>query len=137
MSGETALAKLKENPNFKIPTIALTADAVAGAQEKYIGEGFIDYLAKPFSKEQIREKIDEVFSINPEKVEIVSEVFTEPLETDNQEVIPLEVVKPVELLQEENPSFIVDVLKYDLTVDRFKDVEAHVFGGEDEQEKEA
>ena len=27
MSGETAIAKLKENPNFNIPTIALTADA--------------------------------------------------------------------------------------------------------------
>ena len=39
MSGETALAKLKENPNFKIPTIALTADAVAGAREKYLNLG--------------------------------------------------------------------------------------------------
>ena len=57
MSGETAIAKLKENPNFNIPTIALTADAVAGAKEKYIGEGFIDYIAKPFSKDQIKEKV--------------------------------------------------------------------------------
>ncbi len=61
MSGETAIAKLRENPNFKIPTIALTADAVAGAQEKYISEGFVDYIAKPFSKEQIKEKLDKIF----------------------------------------------------------------------------
>ena len=61
MSGETALAKLKENPNYKIPTIALTADAIAGAKEKYLSEGFIDYIAKPFSKEQIKEKLDLVF----------------------------------------------------------------------------
>ena len=62
MSGETAFAKLKENPNFKIPTIALTADAIAGAREKYIEEGFIDYIAKPFNKEQIKEKLDLVFT---------------------------------------------------------------------------
>ncbi|MBR1386512.1 MAG: response regulator [Bacilli bacterium] len=62
MSGETAIAKLKENPNFNIPTIALTADAVAGAREKYLSEGFIDYIAKPFNKNQIKEKLDIVFN---------------------------------------------------------------------------
>ena len=67
MSGETALAKLKENPNFNIPTIALTADAVAGAEEKYIGEGFTDYIAKPFNKDQIKEKLDSVFVNNGSK----------------------------------------------------------------------
>ena len=61
MSGETALAKLKENPAFEIPTIALTADAIAGAKEKYLKEGFIDYIAKPFSKDQIKQKLDMVF----------------------------------------------------------------------------
>lgn len=54
MSGETAMKKLKENLNFKIPVIALTADAVAGAKEKYVSEGFVDYIAKPFNKEQIK-----------------------------------------------------------------------------------
>ena len=61
MSGESALAQLKTNPNFKIPTIALTADAIAGSKEKYMNEGFADYIAKPFNKEQIKEKLDVVF----------------------------------------------------------------------------
>ena len=61
MSGEEAFERLKENPNFRIPTIAITADAVAGAKEKYEGEGFRDYIAKPFSKEQIKEKLDAIF----------------------------------------------------------------------------
>lgn len=64
MSGETAIAKLKENPNFNIPTIALTADAVSESKEKYLSEGFVDYLSKPFTKEQIREKLDNIFSNN-------------------------------------------------------------------------
>ena len=62
MSGETAIKRLKENPNFKIPVIALTADAVAGAKEKYISEGFIDYISKPFNKEQMKQKLDIVFN---------------------------------------------------------------------------
>ena len=62
MSGETAIAKLKEKPNFNIPTIALTADAIAGAREKYMGEGFVDYISKPFNREQIKEKLDIVFN---------------------------------------------------------------------------
>ena len=61
MSGETTLTKLKENPNFNIPVIAVTADAIAGALEKYTSLGFVDYISKPFTKEQIKEKIDSVF----------------------------------------------------------------------------
>lgn len=64
MNGETALLKLKENSNFKTPVIALTADAVAGAKEKYISEGFIDYIAKPFNRDQIKDKLDKIFQTN-------------------------------------------------------------------------
>ena len=61
MGGEETLKKLKEIEGFDIPVIALTADAVEGSQEKYENEGFIDYIAKPFSKIQIKEKLDKVF----------------------------------------------------------------------------
>ena len=61
MNGEKALLELKKDPNFKIPVIALTADAVAGAAEHYKEVGFYDYLAKPFSKDQIKEKLDILF----------------------------------------------------------------------------
>ena len=61
MSGETAIAKLKEKPNFNIPIIALTADAVVGAREKYLSEGFVDYIVKPFNKKKKKKKIDIIF----------------------------------------------------------------------------
>ena len=70
MSGETALKKLKENPNFNIPTIALTADAVASSKDKYLSEGFIDYIAKPFNKMQIQEKLNAIFK-DEEEIEIL------------------------------------------------------------------
>ncbi len=61
MGGEETIQKLKENPEFKTPVLALTADAVEGAEEKYISLGFTDYLAKPFNKVQLKEKLDKVF----------------------------------------------------------------------------
>ena len=61
MNGEVAFAKLKQIPGFNTPVIALTADAVAGSQEKYINDGFNDYIAKPFNKDQIKEKLIKIF----------------------------------------------------------------------------
>lgn len=60
MSGETAMIKLKEIPGFNTPVIALTADAVAGSKEKYLSQGFDDYIAKPFSKDEIKTKLKKV-----------------------------------------------------------------------------
>ena len=68
MSGDTALKNLQEIEGFNTPVIALTADAVAGAQEKYESEGFIDYIPKPFSKDNIKEKLDKIFK-NKETLE--------------------------------------------------------------------
>jgi signal transduction histidine kinase/ActR/RegA family two-component response regulator len=61
MSGETTLHELQKSPAFTTPVIALTADAVAGAQEKYISAGFVDYIAKPFSRDQIKGKLEKIF----------------------------------------------------------------------------
>ena len=58
MSGITAINELKKDKNFKTPVIALTADVISGAHEKYILLGFSDYITKPFNKETIKEKID-------------------------------------------------------------------------------
>ena len=62
MNGEDVVQKLQEDPTFKTPVIALTADAVSGAREKYIDKGFTDYIAKPFSRNQIKEKLNSIFS---------------------------------------------------------------------------
>ena len=61
MNGEATLKELLKDPCFNTPVIALTADAVSGAREKYIKEGFKDYIAKPFSKGQIEEKLKDIF----------------------------------------------------------------------------
>ncbi|MCM1371138.1 MAG: response regulator [Clostridium sp.] len=50
MDGIQTLHKLKENPSFNIPVIALTADAIEGAKSRYLKEGFTDYISKPIDK---------------------------------------------------------------------------------------
>ena len=60
MSGETTFNELKKIDGFNIPVVALTADAVSGAKEKYLDEGFNGYIAKPFTRDQIKEKLDKI-----------------------------------------------------------------------------
>ena len=67
MSGVTAMKELKKMNHFNTPVIALTADAISGAQEKYQLLGFTDCVTKPFTKEIIKEKIDHCFINNTDK----------------------------------------------------------------------
>ncbi len=60
MGGAEAIANLKQITGFNTPVVALTADAMTGAKEKYMGMGFNDYLAKPFSRDMIAKKLYEI-----------------------------------------------------------------------------
>ena len=60
MDGVETLKNLKKINGFNSPVIAVTADAIAGAKEKYLADGFNDYVSKPFTKEQIQSSINEV-----------------------------------------------------------------------------
>ena len=113
MSGETTLKELKKIDNFKTPVIALTADALTGAKEKYLSEGFIDYIPKPFSKEQIKEKLDKIFKISYSSLLIEKNITKEIM-----------------------PEIVEDVPRYNQNVDRFANTEAYVFGDKKEEEKE-
>ena len=113
MSGETTLKELKKIDNFKTPVIALTADALTGAKEKYLSEGFIDYIPKPFSKEQIKEKLDKIFKISYSSLLIEKNITKEIM-----------------------PEIAEDVPRYNPNVDRFANTEAYVFGDKKEEEKE-
>ena len=92
MSGVETLKKLKQLPNFSIPVIALTANAITGMREKYMNDGFDDYLAKPIEKDEMlrvfasvlhldQEPIDKTFDA-PELLELEEDVNTDSSSKD-------------------------------------------------------
>ena len=86
MSGVITLQTLKEDPNFKTPTIALTANAISGMREKYLADGFDDFLAKPIDKNELVHVVNRVLGrTNTERLIVVEEE-----ETPNNEIIPVE-----------------------------------------------
>lgn len=54
------LRENKENLCHNTPVIALTANAVAGAREYYLGEGFDNFLSKPIDTEKLEKLIFEL-----------------------------------------------------------------------------
>ena len=58
MSGVETLQKLKQMESFNIPTVALTANAITGMKEKYLADGFDDYLSKPIEKPELNRVIE-------------------------------------------------------------------------------
>jgi signal transduction histidine kinase len=53
LSGTDTLHRLKENASFNMPVVALTANAISGMREKYLADGFDEYLAKPIEKSEL------------------------------------------------------------------------------------
>ena len=95
MSGVETLKELKEIPGFNIPVIALTANAITGMREKYLSDGFSNYLAKPIEKEELIKVINECLGrVVTEQMPIVKEdednESSGEVEENKNEIIPVE-----------------------------------------------
>ena len=60
----------KDGANRKTPVVCLTADAVIGARERYLSEGFTDYLTKPVNGQSLERML--ISHLPDEKVSIIS-----------------------------------------------------------------
>ena len=47
----------KDNPNVNTPIVVLTANAIAGAKEQYMQDGFDAYLSKPVKPEALEDTL--------------------------------------------------------------------------------
>ncbi|MCR5672148.1 MAG: response regulator [Lachnospiraceae bacterium] len=79
--GIETLHELKENkngPNANTPIVCLTANAISGAREQYIREGFDDYLTKPIDTDTLEKVMLDL--IPPEKIDHINIADDEILE---------------------------------------------------------
>ncbi len=96
MNGTEAFHKIRETENGAskdVPVICLTADAVIGAKERYLSEGFSDYLTKPidnFALEKLLMKY-----LPDGKVELINEEISEISEDGNPEEEAFAVLRSV------------------------------------------
>ena len=121
MSGVETFKKLKELPGFNMPVVILTANAISGMKEKYLSEGFDDYLAKPIEKDELIRVCNTIFKkyqnitsnvqTNKEqeivKEEVQPEIETEPVEQLEQ-TEELEVVTTKEEVIVEEEKQVID-----------------------------
>ena len=61
MTGVETFSELKKIQSYHSPTVILTANAIAGMKEKYLSEGFDDYLAKPIEKNELNRVLKRFF----------------------------------------------------------------------------
>ena len=61
INGVETLHELEKLDGFNTPVVALTANAVEGAREHYLSEGFYEYIAKPIDKKILDDVLNKVF----------------------------------------------------------------------------
>ena len=80
MTGTETLHILQDIPEFKNKTVVLTANAIEGMREKYLEEGFDDYLAKPLDKKELERVLKKFLNNQYERTKF------EPLPDDIYEI---------------------------------------------------
>lgn len=76
-----AIRALDQDWTKEVPIIALTANAISGARNMYIEEGFIDYLSKPISPTYLESKL--IQYLPEDKVQIVDKEEAESGSVNN------------------------------------------------------
>ena len=77
------MLELPENMCKDVPVIALTANALSGAREMYLSNGFTDYLSKPFQPDKLEEMLLEYL---PEDKIIAQDPSERPAKKKNNSV---------------------------------------------------
>ncbi len=116
MSGREVMERLKKEPSYQTPTIALTANAIEGMREEYLNCGFDDYLSKPIERNEL-ERVLKTYS-NKQNASDANAITTEEVKSainledhiDLPKVaeMPVEEEKATEEPKEKKKILIVD-----------------------------
>ncbi len=85
MSGVETFHNLEKIDNFNTPVVVLTANALDGMREKYLQEGFIEYLSKPINKNELYRILSLIFEDSKEETENKDDnIYKEKINTQSQ-----------------------------------------------------
>ncbi len=79
MDGTETLRRIREQEhglNRETPVVCLTADVISGAKERYLKEGFSDYLSKPIDSRVLRKMLSDY--LPPDKVTYIPAGESDP-----------------------------------------------------------
>lgn len=82
MDGIETLNRLKQIPGFNTKVVALTADAISGARERFLDAGFDEYISKPVDKKLFEEVIAEFILARTKENKFPKEWFDESKEVN-------------------------------------------------------
>ncbi len=104
ISGIETFKLLKQIPNFNQPVIIFTANAIAGMRERYLSEGFTDYLAKPIEKDELiricssiiyKDGVPASLATPVQKVAQVQPITSVEPTTTVQQISEIELIQPI------------------------------------------
>ncbi|MBO4456514.1 MAG: EAL domain-containing protein [Butyrivibrio sp.] len=87
MDGIETLHRIKEDDeskNFDTPIIVLTANAISGAKDNFLREGFTDYLTKPVESDKLEDAL--IKYLPKDKINFTQEAGVQPVETAKADI---------------------------------------------------
>ena len=86
-----AMKKDLDSPNIDTPVVVLTANAITGAKENFMKEGFDDYLSKPIESDKLEECL---MKFLPEEKVVITKEELDSGKEENETVEETEPVSP-------------------------------------------
>lgn len=91
------MKQLNAFPNKDTPVIMLTANAITGARQEYLDEGFTDYLSKPIREESLKAQLKKYLHLTdvpaPAPQPEAPQAQTPPPESETPSASPEELVR--------------------------------------------
>lgn len=116
MTGTEMLEKLKSEPSLKdIPVIMLTAESGQENVMNIVKMGVKDYMVKPFKGEQLIERVEKIFKLEPKKEEkVVEDTSKKYFSVDDGIqflVLPSKVTRPISVEVDSHLKKILEEMK--------------------------
>ncbi|MCR5053770.1 MAG: response regulator [Lachnospiraceae bacterium] len=138
MDGIETLRQIKtqaDGKNKDTPVICLTADAISGAKERYLSEGFTDYLSKPIDSKGLKDMVKKY--LPKEKIKASYENENAPVYEDKSgefEALKkgdIDPVKGLNFSKNDSEFYKMILAEYEASADKRKSAIEEAYGSKD------